>query len=604
MIHRAVMLAPLVWIPLVSPVVADEGRAAAATTSADHAQRVTKQFQELLHEYWEFVMQESPLWATQIGDHRYNDRLGSRTFADIESSATKRQAFLKRLQALNREALATTSRVTYDILRLKLQHAATEHDFQTYLLTISNRSGFHIGFPELRRQVPLKSIRDYENYISRLRQFQRVTRENIALMRRGMEIGIVLPSVVLAEYRQPIESHIVDDPQDSLLYEPFRDLPASLAAADIDRLRTAAEDAIHGQVVPAYREFLKFMQDEYVPACRETIGAAALPRGREYYRYLIRKFTTLNLTPQQIHQLGKSEVQRIQQEMNAVIRETGFAGNFSEFVEFLRSDPKFYAATKEELLQQVALKLKTMDGLLPQLFERLPRMSYGIREVPAYVAPVSTTAYYQPPAGDGTRAGFYFVNTYDLKSRPIYNIEALSLHEAVPGHHLQIALQQELADLPEIRRFTQFTVFSEGWALYAERLGLEVGMYSDPYQNFGRLNYEMWRACRLVIDTGIHYFGWTRQQAIDFLTAHSALATHNVRAEVDRYISWPGQALAYKIGELKIRELRQLATQRLGSRFDVRRFHDVLLGSGAVPLPVLEANVHDYINATLTQKKE
>jgi uncharacterized protein (DUF885 family) len=249
------------------------------------------------------------------------------------------------------------------------------------------------------------------------------------------------------------------------------------------------------------------------------------------------------------------------------------------------------------------MKLKTMDGLLPQLFERLPRMSYGIREVPAYVAPVSTTAYYQPPAGDGTRAGFYFVNTYDLKSRPIYNIEALSLHEAVPGHHLQIALQQELTDLPKVRRFTQFTVFSEGWALYAERLGLEVGMYSDPYQNFGRLNYEMWRACRLVVDTGIHYFGWTRQQAIDFLTAHSALAAHNVRAEVDRYISWPGQALAYKIGELKIRELRKLATDKLGSRFDVRRFHDVVLGSGAVPLPVLEANVHDYIEGVLHDKE-
>ncbi|MDH3716806.1 MAG: DUF885 domain-containing protein [Planctomycetota bacterium] len=603
MIYRAVMLAPLVWIPLVSLVVADEGRAAASTTSADDAQRVTTQFQELLHDCWEFLMQESPLWATQIGDHRYNDRLRSQTFENIDLSATKRQEFLKRLQALDREALATTDRVTYDILRLKLQNAAAEHDFQTYLLTISNRSGFHIGFPELRRQVPLKTVRDYENYISRLRQFQRVTRENIALMRRGMETGIVLPSVVLAEYRQPIESHIVADAQDSLLYEPLRELPASLAAADIDRLRTAAEDAIGGQVVPAYREFLKFMQDEYVPACRETVGAAALPRGREYYRYLIRKFTTLNLTPQQIHQLGKSEVRRIQQEMDAVIRETGFAGDFSEFVEFLRSDPKFYAATKEELLQQVALKLKTMDGLLPQLFERLPRMSYGIREVPAYVAPVSTTAYYQPPAGDGTRAGFYFVNTYDLKSRPIYNIEALSLHEAVPGHHLQIALQQELTDLPKVRRFTQFTVFSEGWALYAERLGLEVGMYSDPYQNFGRLNYEMWRACRLVVDTGIHYFGWTRQQAIDFLTAHSALAAHNVRAEIDRYISWPGQALAYKIGELKIRELRKLATEKLGSRFDVRRFHDVVLGSGAVPLPVLEANVHDYIEEVLHDKE-
>jgi uncharacterized protein (DUF885 family) len=362
-------------------------------------------------------------------------------------------------------------------------------------------------------------------------------------------------------------------------------------------LERAGSDAIRTSVVPGYRRFLEFMERHYVPAARATIGASELPRGREYYRFAIRKFTTLDLTAEEVHQTGMSEVRRIRAEMLDVIRKTGFDGDFAAFVDFLRTDPRFYAPSAEQLQKEVAFILKRMEGELPRMFKKLPRTPCGIREVPSYIAPRSTAAYYQMPAGDGSRAGFYFINTYDLKSRPLYALEALSFHEAVPGHHLQLALQQELADLPNFRRFSGFTSYIEGWALYAERLGLELGFYTDPYSDFGRLTYEMWRACRLVVDTGVHDLGWTREQAIEFMAENTALSMHNIEAEVDRYISWPGQALAYKIGELKVRELRARAEEQLGERFDVREFHDVVLRSGSIPLGMLDRNVNAYIES-------
>ena len=600
---RYIPLVFLLW-PLLGVLAAGEEAGSVRDGRRDETADVTQEFLQLLDDQWEHSLRKSPVWATRTGDRRYNDQLERQTPDDIRSNVRQQQEFLQRLERIDRAQLSRSDQMNYDILKLNLQNASSEHDFESYLMRITNRAGFHISFPELRLQVPLKTVEDYDNYIARLSQFRRYCHENIELMRLGIGKGMTTPSIVLAEYRKAIDAHIVDEPTKSLLYEPFKELPTSFDKQEARRLRADAAKAIRESVVPGYEDLLTFMRDEYMPACRETISASALPQGRDYYRYLVRKFTTLDLTPDEVHALGLSEVKRIKVEMESAIRDTGFDGDFDKFVEYLRTDPKFYAATKEDLLRQVAMSLKTMDGLLPQLFNRLPRMPYGIREVPAYVAPVATTAYYEPPAGDGTRAGFYFVNTYDLKSRPLFNLEALSLHEAVPGHHLQIALQQELTDVPKFRRFMSFTAFSEGWALYAERLGLEVGLYSDPYQNFGRLNFEMWRACRLVVDTGIHYLGWTRQQAIDFMTAHTAETAHNIRSEVDRYISWPGQALAYKIGELKIRELRKLAEEELGHRFDVRQFHDVVLGSGAIPLPVLEENVRVYLRETLASENK
>ncbi|MGE4570527.1 MAG: DUF885 domain-containing protein, partial [Gammaproteobacteria bacterium] len=416
-----------------------------------------------------------------------------------------------------------------------------------------------------------------------------------ALLTEGISTGNVLPSVVLQGYEETISAHIVQDATRSLLYSPFRNFSQGLTDAEKDQLQERAMVSITSTVVPAYKRFHDFMQRTYIPAARATIGASALPNGREFYRYRVRHFTTLEISPDEVHQVGLTEVARIKSEMLKVIDQVEFDGDFADFLQFLRTDPKFYPTNADDYLKETAYILKRMDGELPKLFLNLPRTPYGLKVIPAYIAPKTTTAYYQPPPASGKLAGQYFLNTYNLKSRPLYELEALSLHEAVPGHHLQIALQQELTDLPLFRKYSGFTAFVEGWALYAERLGLEVGFYKDPYSNFGRLSYEMWRACRLVVDTGIHYQGWTRKQAIDYMIEKTSLSRHNIVAEVDRYIAWPGQALAYKMGELKIRELRERASDQLGVHFDIREFHDAVLRHGAVPLPILESNIETFI---------
>jgi uncharacterized protein (DUF885 family) len=438
-------------------------------------------------------------------------------------------------------------------------------------------------------------VQDYRNYLDRLDKFGEYTDQHISLLTEGISSRNVLPSVVLQGYEETITAHIVQDPTNSLLYSPFRVFPEELTDAEKKQLRERAASSITNTVVPAYQRFHDFMHQTYIPAARGTIGASALPGGRDFYRYRVRHFTTLDISPDEVHQIGITEVARIKKEMLKVIEQVEFTGDFSEFLQFLRTDPKFYPTNAGDYLKETAYILKRMDGELPKLFLNLPRNPYGLKVIPAYIAPKTTTAYYQPPPASGKLAGQYFLNTYNLKSRPLYELEALSLHEAVPGHHLQIALQQELTDLPLFRKYSGFTAFVEGWALYAERLGLEVGFYKDPYSNFGRLSYEMWRACRLVVDTGIHYQGWTRKQAIDYMIENTSLSRHNIVAEVDRYISWPGQALAYKMGELKIRELRDRATKQLGPLFDIREFHDAVLRQGAVPLPILEINIETFI---------
>ncbi|MFN2419983.1 MAG: DUF885 family protein [Gemmatimonadota bacterium] len=553
---------------------------------------------DLFADDWEFTLQENPLFATDVGDRRYNDRLGSVLPEDFERRAAHDREMIERLHAIDREGLSTEERVNYDIFQRLKQNDVTEFEFGTYLMPITNRDGFHVSFAQLAENVPLATVEDYENYIARLEAFDTYVDQHITLMRAGIERGLVLPAIVLTGWEGAVEPHIVADPTESRLYDAFEKFPETISSQERTRLTDHGSAAIEESVVPGYRAFLAFMRDDYVPAARSTIGASALPQGEAFYGHRVRMFTTLDdKTPQAVHETGLAEVRRIRAEMEAVIQKAGFEGSFDEFVEFLRTDDRFYAETPEELMQAVALVLKKMDGQLPSLFKTLPRMPYGIKPIPDFIAPKTTTAYYQGPAGDGTRAGFYFVNTYDLRARPLYEIEALSFHEAVPGHHLQIARAQELGDLPEFRRFSGFTAFVEGWALYAERLGLETGFYQDPYRDFGRLTYEMWRATRLVVDTGIHAMGWERQEAIDFMAQNTALSIHNVESEVDRYIAWPGQALAYKTGELEIRRLRDEAEEALGDRFDVREFHDVVLGSGAVPLSVLRANVEAWIAA-------
>lgn len=577
------------------------GAVPAAAFSEEKAEETTP-LQQLLDDAWEFSLEESPLFATSVGDLRGNDRLSTETVKAYQRRLTRRKEFVARGEELLKQELLSEDRRNLEIFLRLQKDEITELEFEAYLIPITNRWGFHIWFPELPKRVPLKNVRHYEDYIGRLEDFGRLTDENITLMRIGIRKGMVLPAVVLEGFQDTITPHIVTDPAQSLLFSPVQTFPEGISAKEQQRLTAGIRAAIMNSVVPAYQQFLDFMSEEYLPSARGSIGASALPAGREYYRHRVNKFSTLDISPDAVHELGKREVARIRGEMTDVMAEVKFDGGLDEFFEYLRKEPSFYAESAEELQKEIALVLKRMDGQLPRLFKTLPRMPYGIRTVPDYVAPRTTAAYYSPPPGDRSRAGFYYINTYNLKSRPLYQIEALSLHEAVPGHHLQIALQQELEDLPRFRKYAGFTVFVEGWALYAERLGLEVGFYEDPYSNFGRLSYEMWRACRLVVDTGMHYLGWTREEAIQYMVSNTALSQHNIVSEVDRYISWPGQALAYKIGELKIRELRAMAESELADAFDVREFHDVVLGSGSVPLDILEENVERFIRHTLAEK--
>lgn len=560
-------------------------------------QTPAERLRQLMADEWENRLRENPTLATSVGDTRFNNLLDHVGPADMRRQAEQNREFLRRLAAIPRDSLPSADRINYDIFRRGRGDAVADVELGMYLMPITNREGFHTWFPQLADDVPLSTVADYENYIARLAAFRAFAGENIALMREGIRTGMVLPSVSVQGIDATLNPHIVADPTQSTLWKPFAEFPATVPQAERARLAAAGRQAIEQSVVPGFRDFQAFLRDEYVPAARPTIGASELPRGREIYAQLVRGYTTLELTPDQVHQTGLREVARIRAAMDTVIRSTGFTGSFAEFVQFLRTDPRFYAATPDELLQRTALVLKRMDGELPRLFGRLPRMPYGIRTIPDYIAPRTSTAYYSRPSGDGMRSGTYWVNTYDLRSRPLYEIEALSFHEAVPGHHLQIALAQEMENMPPLRRFGAFTAFVEGWGLYAERLGYDAGFYTDPYSRFGQLSYDMWRACRLVVDTGMHWKGWTRQQAIDYMSENSALTLLNITNEVDRYIAWPGQALAYKTGQMKISELRAEAEAALGTRFDLRRFHDVVLGSGAVPLTVLEENVRAWIAA-------
>ena len=544
---------------------------------------------------WEFRLREDPLTATAVGDHRYDDRLPSLTPADLERRDRFRRALLARLRAIDGAALSAEDRVNRDMLARELEEAVADHGFGGHRMPWNADSGFHTALAQIPEQMTFATVRDYERYIARLRAMPGYVRQQIALLREGVRAGFTVPRAVLEGFDGTIRAHVVDDPARSVFHAPFAAMPAAIADRDRARLRAEGALAVREGAVAAYRELLAFYEDEYLPGARATVGASELPRGREYYAFLVKSYTTLDVTPEEVHRIGLSEVARIRAEMDAVMRRTGFAGDFPAFLAFLRGDPRFYAKTPEELLMHASRIAKKIDGKLPALFATLPRLPYGVEPVPAHIAPKYTSGrYVEPPVG-GTRAGIYWVNTHALPSRPLYALPALTLHEAVPGHHLQIALQREMTGVPAFRRASGIGAFVEGWALYAERLGLEAGMYEDPYDDFGRLTYEMWRACRLVVDTGIHAQGWTRAQAIDYMAARTALSLHEVTTEIDRYISWPGQALGYKMGELKIRELRALAEKELGARFDVREFHDAVLASGPVPLDLLDRLVRARI---------
>ena len=568
---------------------------ASAASGQEPASGEADRLHDLFAREWEFRIQEYPELATSVGRHDFDHLLTQMRLEDLRRRAEARRGFLEELASIDRARLGDGDRINYDIFQSQLEGFVEDFEAGGYQIPLTVDDGFHIGFARLPSSTRLKSVTDYESYLARLAAFPEYVAQHVELMRMGLKRGMTLPAIVLDGYEVTIESHIVEEPKDSVFYRPFEQFGAGVPAGERSRLRQAGEKAIMDSVVPGYRSFLKFMLEEYVPGARTTLGASELPDGEAYYAQRIRHFTTLDLSAEEIHQLGLSEVARIRGEMMEIIEEVGFEGDFAAFLDFLRTDPRFYAETPEQLLKEASFIAKRADAALPSLFGTLPRVPYGVEPVPDHLAPKYTSGRYVGAAADGSRPGYYWVNTYALENRPLYALPALTLHEAVPGHHLQIALSQELDDLPSFRRYSYLSAFGEGWGLYAEWLGLEAGIYDDPYANFGRLTYEMWRACRLVVDTGLHAKGWTRKQAMDYMAARTALSLHEIRTETDRYISWPGQALAYKIGELEIKELRREAEAALGERFDVRAFHDAVLANGSVPLPVLQQVIRAFI---------
>lgn len=581
-------------IPAAAAATAVPGRSAAPAAPAA-ARGEAARLHDLFAREWELRLRWNPLFATSVGRHEYDALLPAADFADLESHQRARQALLAELAEIDHSRLAAADLVDAAIWKDQLDDRNAEFELGAYQMPFNADSGFHTNFAQLPDDMPFANVRDYENYLGRLRAWPRYVGQQIELMRMGIRRGFTVPRAVLDGYERTIAAHVVDDPEKSVFYRPFERFPAALPEAERQRLRTAARGAILEGVVAGYRAFLDFYRAEYLPHARATLGASELPDGRAFYARQIHRFTTLDLAPEEIHRIGLAEVERIAGEMREVMRKVGFQGDFAAFLAFLRSDPRFYPRSGEELLKDAAWIAKRIDGKLPSMFKTLPRLPYTVQPVPDHLAPKYTAGrYVEAPAGS-TQPGIYWVNVYKPETRPLYNLEALTLHEAVPGHHLQIARSQELAGLPNFRRYSYISAFGEGWGLYSEWLGLEMGFYTDPYSNFGRLTYEMWRACRLVVDTGIHAQGWTRQQAIDYLASRTALPLHEVETETDRYISWPGQALAYKLGELKIKELRRKAERSLGAAFDLREFHDVVLGGGAVPLAVLEQEVDGYI---------
>ena len=554
----------------------------------------TADFDTLLDEHWEWTLRNAPVMASTMGDRRYNREWTDNSLDAIERRHRETREFLRRAYGIDRNALSEEDQLNYELFRRLLQDSVDEYQFKDYLLPFSQRGGVQ-NLDSTTERLRLVSLQDYDDWVARLGKIDVVIDQTIERAEAGREAGLMPPRIIMERLPDQIAMQVVEVPTDSPFFEPFANLPETIPADERERLRAEAAEAIEKTVLPAYRELDRYFNDRYLPAARDSIGLSSLPNGTAWYEFRARSYTTTRLTPDEIHRIGLDEVKRIRDEMMQIIDEVGFEGTFEAFLEHLRTDPQFYFDNPDDLYREYLATSKRIDPELVKLFGTLPRMPYGVKPIPEAIAPDTTTAYYSRPAADGSRAGIYYVNLYRPEVRPKYEIEVLTVHEAMPGHHLQIALQQELGDVPNFRRFMGFTAFVEGWGLYSERLGYDLGLYEDPYSRFGQLTYDMWRAVRLVVDTGMHYKGWTRQQAIDFFKDNAAKTEHDIVNEIDRYIVWPGQALAYKIGQLKILQLRSRVEVELGDRFDIRAFHDELLGAGALPLDLLEQRMDQWM---------
>ncbi|HEY0027034.1 MAG TPA: DUF885 domain-containing protein [Allosphingosinicella sp.] len=571
--------------------------AAAALCAGPAAAAPGDDFKALLDEHYAWLLSEAPTYATALGVRDYDARIEDLSLAAANRRAARAGAFLKRLDAIPDAGLSASDRTSKAILRRSLAEGVEANGYRQRLMLFTTYAGWHQNFAGMASGLPFRSKADFESYLTRLAQYPKLNDEALKITAQAVKEGQVLPCSVLGNTEKSISGVIAEDATKSRFYEPFLGArPGDVSEAEWTALQARAQRLIREVLNPAYVKHAAFYRTAYAPKCAKSDSVSALPGGQEYYAFRVRQETTTDLSPEQIHQIGLRESKRINAEMDTVAKGAGFATR-QAFIAELRTNPVYFAKTPEELLRASARLAKTIDGKMPAFFRTLPRLPYGLREIPAETAEGTTTAYYGQGAPESGLAGTYYVNTSKLDQRPVWEIPALTAHEAVPGHHHQIALQQEL-DLPPFRRnFTSFTAFTEGWGLYSEKVAEEMGLYDTPARKMGQLSYQAWRAARLVVDTGIHSKGWDKAKAVAFMRENTALSDANIDAEVNRYISWPGQALGYKIGELKIRELRAKAEAALGPKFDIRRFHDAVLLQGSVPLDVLERQVGEWIDS-------
>jgi uncharacterized protein (DUF885 family) len=563
-------------------------------------QEAARKLHALFEADWEYTMKSHPEWASHLGDKRWNDRWTDHSLEAIQARHDHTVGTLADLHAIDRSLLDGQDQLNYDLFQDKCKTEIEAHPLRRYLLPIHQRGGIQMLDTSID-SLPFDTTKDYEDWVGRLEAFEVLVDQTIALMQEGIRAGILHPKIVLGRIPRQIETQIVDDPTRSGFYKPFTAFPDAVPGVDRERLAAAAKKAIIDKLVPSFKRLHEFVEKEYYPASLDQVGMWQLPDGDAGYAFLVRMFTTTTLSPEEVHRIGLEEVSRIVAETDRVIASTGFTGSRAEFFQFLRTDPQFYYKTGDELLAACRILAKRIDPLLAKYFRKLPRTPYGVEPIPDAIAPDTTMAYYEPLSADGSRAGTYRINLYKPESRPKYELPALTMHEAVPGHHLQIAYATELDNLPMFRRHGHWTGYVEGWALYSESLGEEMGLYDDAYDKVGQLTYEVWRAIRLVVDTGIHAKHWDRQKAIDYFMENAAKTELDVVNEIDRYIAWPAQAVAYKIGEIKIKELRKKASAKLGPAFQLRDFHDVLLREGPLPLTVLERLVDEWIEEVAAQ---
>ena len=555
-----------------------------------------RRFLRIVDSEWQRSIDENPLYASYMGDKSSNQDWPDLSEETLRIRQKKTRDVLREIKKIDSQKLSEENKLNHRLFLYNYERSVRGQQFDSHLLVFGQRGGIQLEH-ETAESLGFITRQDYLDWIARLEKLPNYIEQHITLARLGVERNVTAPRILMERVARQIQLQLVNEPTDSPFFNVFEEMPETID--DRSEIRDKAIQVISESVIPAYQKFSDFFVNEYLPASRTSIGVADLPNGYAWYENLARYHTSTELTPEEIHQIGLSEVQRIRSEMDKIIERVGWEGTFDEFLNFLRTDPQFYYETSEELLQAYLATSKELDPKIVPLFKVLPRMPYGIRPIPEESAPDTTTAYYMRPSADGSRAGYYYVNLYKPEVRPKYEIEVLSVHEAVPGHHLQIALAMEIENIPNFRKYSGYTAYIEGWGLYSESLGYDMGLYQDPYSEFGALTYDMWRAIRLVVDTGMHYKGWSREQAIDFFKENAAKTEQDIVNEVDRYLIMPGQALAYKIGQLKIMELKQKSKESLGEKFDIKEFHHVILGEGALPLDVLEEKVNDYINQNL-----